>query len=347
MGERSGPHRTGRVSMARVAEIAGVSQKTVSRVVNDEAHVRPDVRERVHEAIRVSGYRPNAAARALVTRRTRRIGAVVSGTSRHGPSAQMTAVETAVRNAGYALAITRTDDADPSVLQKAIDHLADDGAEGIVLVESIDLGGAVLHAPQGTEFLTLGETPVTDSPQEQCVARDELAAAADATEHLLALGHATVHHIAGPSTWISSHLRRAGWQRALDESRAVVPPTAEGDWSPGGGYDAMIRLLQSDTCTAVFVANDQMAIGAIHAIERSGRRVPEDISVVGFDDIDVASFLSVPLTTVQQDFDETARIGVHRLIHALEGHPLTQAPRLIPAPLVVRSSSGRPPTSRS
>jgi DNA-binding LacI/PurR family transcriptional regulator len=337
--------RSGRVSMTMVAELAGVSQKTVSRVINSEPHVKREVRERVEEAIRTSGYRPNAAARALVTKRSRRIGAVACGASWHGPNAQVAAVERAVRNVGYTLAMTRAEGADPAVIQEAIDRLADDGAEGVILVEPLDLGEATLHAPQGSEFLTFGDSPVTDSAREQCVGRDERSGAFDVTEHLLALGHGTVHHVAGPATWISSRLRVDGWRRALEESGIPIPATIEADWSPRGGFDAMNRLLKNGGCTAVFAANDQMAIGAMRAVELAGLRVPDDVSVAGFDDLDVAEYLAVPLTTVKQDFDETARIGVHRLIRAIEGQPLAPTPRLIPAPLVVRASSMRPPRS--
>jgi DNA-binding LacI/PurR family transcriptional regulator len=335
--------RPGRVSMTTVAQLAGVSQKTVSRVINGEPHVKTEVRDRVEEAIRTSGYRPNAAARALVTNRTRRIGAVACGASWYGPNAQVAAVERAVRNAGYTLAMTRAESADTQVIQEAIDRLADDGAEGVILVEPLDLGEATLHAPQGPEFLTFGESPVTDSPREQCVGRDEGSGAFDVTEHLLALGHQTVHHIAGPATWISTRLRVDGWRRALEESDAHIPEAIEADWSPRGGFDAMNGLLKNGGCTAVFAANDQMAIGAMRAIELAGLQVPDDVSVVGFDDIDVAEYLTVPLTTVRQDFDETARLGVHRLIRAIEGHSPTTTPRLIAAPLVTRASSARPP----
>lgn len=335
--------RARRVSMTDVARIAGVSQKTVSRVINDEPYVTDAVRERVLEVIDRVGFRPNEAARALVTQRTRRIGVVaMGGTAFYGPTSVLAGVESVARGAGYALSVMRTDPGEGADIQAAIDALAGQGAEAIVISEPVDFGRGPLSIPDGVEVLTFGMAPVTSSPRELVIGADEEASSRDATEHLLVQGHTTVHHVAGPMNWLSSQRRREGWQRALADEGAPVTEPVEGDWTPAGGYAAMAAILESGPCTAVFVANDQMAIGAMSAIQAAGLRVPEDVAVVGFDDIDVSAYLPVPLTTVRQDFAETSRIGMHRLLRALDGHAPESTHRTLRAHLVIRESSRNP-----
>ncbi|GAA1726756.1 LacI family DNA-binding transcriptional regulator [Brachybacterium phenoliresistens] len=331
------------VSMVDVARRAGVSQKTVSRVVNGEPHVREELRDRIHEAIRELGYRPNAAARSLVTRRTRRIGVVAFGAALYGPSSVIAAIESVARADGYALSILRTETLDRHEVQGAVDALLDQGVEGIVLSEPLYLGGAALQVPEDVAVLTIGSQGLSDREDELVVGADEFSAALLATGHLLALGHASVHHIAGPDAWVSSRLRRDGWRSALEGEGLEVPEVARGDWSPRSGFTAMQTLLREAAPTAVFVANDQMAIGAIAAIEQAGMRVPQDVSIVGFDDLDVAEYLSTPLTTMRQEFGVFARLGMARLIRTIDGTPPAEVRQLVPASLVTRATTGRPP----
>lgn len=336
--------RIRRVSMTDVARIAGVSQKTVSRVINDEPYVTDSIRERVLAVVEQVGFRPNEAARALVTQRSRRIGVVaLGGTAFYGPSSVLAEVEAVSRGAGYALSVVRTDPGAGADIQAAIDTLVGQGAEAIVISEPVDFGRGPLSVPDGIEVLTFGMRPVTSSPRELVIGADESAGARDATEHLLVQGHATVHHIAGPMNWQSSRTRRDGWRSALDDEGVPVPAVVESDWTPAGGYEAMRSLIADATaelpCTAVFVANDQMAIGAMAAIRDAGLRAPEHIAVIGFDDIDVAAFQAVPLSTVRQNFAETSRVGMHRLLRALDGHAPGTAHRKLQAQLIIRESS--------
>ncbi|GAA4784231.1 LacI family DNA-binding transcriptional regulator [Microbacterium gilvum] len=338
--------RARRVSMVDVAREAGVSQKTVSRVVNDEPYVAVDVRERVLAVIERLGFRPNAAARALVTRRSHRIGVVaMGGTTLHGPTSVLAGVEAAARRAGYTLSVIRTEPGGRDEIQAAVDALAGQGVEAVVISEPVDVGGAPIDIPEGVEVLTFGMGNATSHPRELVVGADESGCARDATDHLLAQGHAVVDHIAGPSDWLSSRSRTAGWRRALVDGGVAPPEPVAGDWTPAGGFSAMSALIDRGGCTAVFVANDQMAIGAMSAIQRAGLRVPEDVAVVGFDDIDVAAYLAVPLTTVRQDFAETSRVGMHRLLRALDGHVHDDLHRTLPAQLVIRASSTASPAA--
>jgi len=331
------------VSMVDVAAHAQVSQKTVSRVVNMEPHVREEVRLRVQNAIKELGFRPNAAARSLVTRRTRRIGIVALGTTFYGPLSSLSALESVARADGYSLSIHRTDLTDRSEMQSAVDSLLDEGVEGIVLSEPMHFEDEPLAVHPDTGVLTLGARGLTDREDEILAGSDEASGARLATEHLLTLGHATVHHISGPEIWVATQLRRDGWKETLAEHGAEIPETVSGNWSPQSGFEAMNRLLHSGRRpSAVFVANDQMAIGAISAIEAEGLDVPGDISVIGFDDIDVSEFLSTPLTTLRQEFTLAAHYGMNQLIQAIDGSTPKATPRLVPLSFVKRATTAPP-----
>lgn len=333
-------------SMTDVAALAGVSQKTVSRVVNDEPHVTETVRAKVEAAIVELGFRPNAAARSLKSQRSRRVGLITIGTNLYGPTAMLTGVEQACRTNGYALAVVRTVTALADELQPAVDSLVEQGVEAIVLSEPVENQMDQLRMPDGVTILTLGPPDVADRANTLAVGLDETGAAFAATDHLLALGHETVWHIAGPANWTSSQRRTTGWRAALQDAGVAEHAPVEGDWSPQSGHDAMRSLLTRPDVTAVFVANDQMAIGAMSAIQHVGLSVPRDISIVGFDDMPIAAFLSTPLTTIRQDFDEATRLAMHRLFRTLEGHPPAERHRMLPGQLVTRATSAPPSDER-
>ncbi|MGO1198800.1 MAG: LacI family DNA-binding transcriptional regulator [Dermabacteraceae bacterium] len=332
------------VSMMDVAAHAQVSQKTVSRVVNGEPYVREELRLRVQSAIKELDFRPNAAARSLVTRRTRRIGVVTLGTAFHGPTSSLAALETVARADGYSLSVHRTDSTDRDEIQSAVDTLLNEGAEGIVLSEPKHLEGPPLQIRGDVAVLTLGARGLTDREDELVIGADEEAGGRLATQHLLDLGHRTVHHIAGPSAWVSSQLRQQGWESALRENDATVPGVVAGDWSPRSGFKAMGQLLQDSPVplTAVFVANDQMAIGAISAVAGQGLTVPGDVSIVGFDDIDVTEFLPTPLTTLRQEFSLAAQQGINALIRTIDGDVPDDVRKLVPLSFVNRSTTAPP-----
>lgn len=332
------------VSMTDVAAHAQVSQKTVSRVVNGEPYVREEVRLRVQSSIKELGFRPNAAARSLVTRRTRRIGVVALGTAFHGPTSALAALESVARTERYSLSIHRTDSTERDEIQSAVDTLLDEGVEGIVLSEPKRFAGDPLEIRGDVAVLTLGARGLTPREDELVVGADEESGGRLATEHLLGLGHRTVHHIAGPNAWVSSQLREDGWSAALRDHSLEIPQLVSGDWSPRSGLLAMSRLLDAASPpTAVFVANDQMAVGAMSVIAARGLDVPSDISVVGFDDIDVAEFLPTPLTTLRQEFTRAAHHGMTALIRAIDGSLPENTRHLVPLSFIDRASTSRPP----
>jgi DNA-binding LacI/PurR family transcriptional regulator len=333
--------------MTDVARRAGVSQKTVSRVVNHEPHVTNEIRAKVQAVIDELGFRPNAAARALVTRRNQRIGMITPSTSLYGPASILEGVDDALRGSGYHLSVARTQGDSVADLQAAIDELVAQDIAGLVLSEPIDLGHPELRLPNGLPVLSFGSpaAPTSDErPDELVMGADETAGARSATDHLLALGHRTVHHIAGTEGWAATARRVEGWLGALADAGVTAPAVVHGGWTPRSGYEAAAELLRRSGVTAIFAANDHMAVGAIRAVEEVGLRVPHDVSVVGFDDAPEAEYLSTALTTVRQDFAEVTRLAMHRLVRTIEGRPPAERHRLIPAQLVVRESAAPPPS---
>ncbi|MEU6914951.1 LacI family DNA-binding transcriptional regulator [Streptomyces olindensis] len=348
---RRGARRGGSSGAPRsvdVAQLAGVSQKTVSRVYNDEPYVSAEVRRRVLEAGEELGYRMNHAARALASGRTRSIGVVTLGTALYGPASLIMGVERAVRDTGYALRVVNTVEGDPTGVAGAVDSLLEQGVDGIVISEPIDDGhGEDLSARGDVPVLVLGAPPpATPKTLAAGVGADLMARTA--TEYLLELGHETVHHLAGPQRWYAARDRLEGWRTTLAAHGRAIPPVVEGDWSAATGYAAGRELAADHDMTAVFAANDDMAIGLIRALAEAGRRVPEDVSVVGFDDIPVAAYVTPPLTTMRQPFDAAAQEGLKRLVHSIENPDAPPMPASEPpVDLVIRASTAPPPPRKT
>ncbi|WP_327319448.1 LacI family DNA-binding transcriptional regulator [Streptomyces sp. NBC_01235] len=323
--------------MTEVARAAGVSQKTVSRVVNGEPHVSPGVRDRVLRVIRELDYRPNTAARALLLGRYRRIGVVSLGSALHGPTSLLFGLEKAVQRAGYAFALATTSEGRGSDV--AAESLLEQGVDGVVLVEPIDVGKPTRL---NTDLPVVGLCAPVDTAagRSAVVQADGVAAARMATEHLLALGHRTVWHVPGPQDWFSARDRVRGWREALAAAGAPEPPLpADGDWTPASGYAAGRELARLPDVTAVFAANDEMAIGLVRAFVEVGLTVPHDVSVVGFDDIPAAAYLSPPLTTLRQDFAAVTDHAVAVLTATIENRPPPPRPTGLAVELRVRSST--------
>lgn len=327
--------------MHDVARLAGVSHQTVSRVLNGHPNVRPDTRDRVLQAIRQLNYRPNALARGLVTRRSRTIGVISFDTRLFGPASTLLAIEHAARVAGYAVTISSLADLDASSVRSAVAALAAQPVDGAIVIAPREGAAQGLRDLRpGLPLVAVeagygGETPV--------VSVDQFGGAQLATEHLLSLGHRTVWHIAGPADWLEARERIEGWRSSLADAGAAAPPLLRGDWSPESGYRAGLELAERPEVTAVFAANDQMALGAMHAFHERGMRVPANVSIVGFDNIPESAFLIPSLTTVYQDFDEVGRRGLQLLVDIMHGDPEhVELPGRVEAALVTRQSSAPP-----
>jgi len=325
-------------TMGDVAKLAGVSPQTVSRVVNAREYVGGDTRERVLMAMRELSYRPNRAAQALVTGHSNTLGVISIDTVAFGPSSVLLGLEHAARAQGYFVSIARLAALDRSSLLQALDQLQRQRVEGILLNAGQD---GITHALD-RRVMDVPLVAVEDTTEAlvPIVAVDQVAGAVAATRLLLDLGHRNVAHIAGPRDWSSARRRMEGWRAVLESAEVPVPPPLFGDWSVRSGYELGALLAEDREVTAVFAANDEMALGAMRAMFEAGRAVPGDVSIVGFDDVPFARYLTPPLTTVRQDFEEIGQRSVHLLLNAIHGIEDSRVRAAITPELVVRDSTG-------
>jgi LacI family transcriptional regulator len=315
--------------MADVAREAGVSAMTVSRVINGHPSVTDETRARVRVAIDGLDYRADAAARMLAGGRSHVLGVVSVQPGGYGPTVSLYAIESAARAAGQLVSFITVADPTSANLSTAITSLRSAHAEGVVVIARLQ---STLDALAALDVPVPVVVIATDDATSDVVGVDQELGARLATRHLLELGHETVHHLRGPRRWIDADARADGWRKELRSQRRKIGHCILGDWTPDSGYTAGQRLAAEPGVTAVFAANDNMAVGLLLAFEEAGRRVPEDVSVVGFDDIAVAGFLKPPLTTVRQPFDTLARAAVEQVLMAIDGEAhtnVTITPRLV------------------
>jgi DNA-binding LacI/PurR family transcriptional regulator len=282
--------------------------------------------------------------RGPVTRRSPAMGLVAFDTALAGPTSTVYAITRAARAAGHPLTVVSARSLDASSVAAAVETLRCRAVDGVLAVAPTDLALAALaRIPVDVPLLAVGAGQAEGVP---VVGVDNLAGAAAATRHLLHVGHGTVHHIAGPAGWPEARERVAGWRVALQRAGVPIGIVLAGDWSVRSGYEAARHLAGAPGVTAIFCANDQMALGALRALHLAGRAVPEEISVVGFDDIPEAPFLRPPLTTVRQDLAALGRASIDLLVgHITDGGPIRRHVR-IPPTLVERDSTARPSCER-
>ena len=329
--------------MSDVARLAGVSHQTVSRVINDSEHVREETRERVLRAMRQLNYRPNSVARALVTGRSNTLGVVSFDTTLYGPASTLYGIEQAAHEAGYFITIASLKAFDRASVLDAVERLRILGVDGILVIAPQETASrALLRTPAGVPLVALEAGPTDVVPVASI---DQFAGAAKATSHLLELGHRSVVHVAGPGDWLEAQLRVAGWRATLQAASIPVPEPLAGDWSPRSGYEIGQTLAADEGLTAIFVANDQMALGVLRALHEAGRRIPEDVSVVGFDDVPESPYFTPPLTTIRQDFDEMGRRGLKLLLETMEEPDGPPRHLEVEPELIVRSSTAAPPSA--
>ncbi|WP_229702623.1 LacI family DNA-binding transcriptional regulator [Microbacterium murale] len=328
---------SGRVSMAMVAGRAGVSGQTVSRVVNGSPRVDPATRARVEKAMVELGYRPHRAARALRTGRTQTIGLVVTTLATVGNSRMLQATAEAAEERGYALLLVTAGD----TVSDAFERLRDQGVDGAIVLNEASALATAEDRPQGLRLV------VVDAPADSgllVVHSDHAGGAAAATRRLLALGHENVWHLAGPADSFAAAERERGWRETLQTEGITPNPLVRGDWSAESGYLAAVELAEA---TAVFSANDQMALGLIRGFAEQGHVVPDQVSVIGFDDVPDAANYRPPLTTVRQDFTALAVAAVDALVAEIEGEVTEVAAsdqdvrRIIGTRLIERHSTAR------
>lgn len=334
------PHpRRQRVSMADVAAHAGVSAQTVSRVANGSGTVVPATRERVIRAMNELGYRPNSAARALKLGSFRTIGVLSQTLSTIGDVRTIEAIAASAAEEGYAttlIPVHATGQADVDRLFSRLQELAVDAL--ILNLEAPQLGHAAQMLPPGVPVVYMDP----DAPgAEVIVDTDQVGGARQATEHLLGLGHETVWHIAGPEASRPAGRRIDGWRATLEAAGRPVPAIVRGDWSVESGYLAGQRIASREDVTAVFCANDQMALGLYRALAEAGRSVPRDVSVVGFDDTTDGRAYAPPLTSVHHEFADVGRRCIAAAL-ALARDESAEPLSVVGTELIVRESTAPP-----
>lgn len=330
-------------SMADVARLAGISHQTVSRVLNGHPNVRERTRLRVRAAIEELGYRPNWAARALATGKSQHIGVVAQNSTLFGPTSLLAAFELAAAAHGFVVSVRRVRVLDRSSIAQAVEHHREQRVAGIVVMAPTAAAGeALAEVPTDIPLVTVDGDPERSSP---LVTVDQEAGARLATRHLLDAGHATVWHVAGPADWFDAAGRIRGWHQALEAAGAEVPPVSPADWSAASGYRAGLLLARMSEVTAVFAANDHLALGILRAMSEQGRSVPGEVSVVGFDDVPEAPYFIPPLTTVRPDFDNVATEALNLLMDRIAEPRDGASRRTITPTLVERSSVAAPPAA--
>lgn len=323
-------------SIRDVARLAGVSHQTVSRVLNDHPSIRPETKKRVQDAIAVLDYKPNLAARALVTSRSRTIGVLSATIGEFGPTSSIASIEDAARAEGYSVTTVNLPETTAEAIGDAVRQLTREQVSGIVvLAPQVRVFNVLRGMAVGVPFVSLQTASGSDGVS---LSADQVAGARAVTEHLISLGHSDIIHLAGPQDWIEAESRMRGYLEALREADLPTFPPIRGDWTADFGHFAGTELARRRDFTAVFAANDLMAIGLMHGFRDAGIEVPRQVSVVGFDDIPVAAHVWPPLTTVHQDFPVLGQRAVHILLAEIQGEPVPEFGPVEPR-LRLRSSS--------
>ena len=314
--------------MADVAKLAGVSLQTVSRVVNGRAEVSISTRARVEAAMTMLDYRPNSAARALASGRTSTLGVVRVDTALHGPASTLFGIERAAHAAGYHVSVASQRWLDLDSVMDAVERLRRQGVDGILVVGPLREATPTLRRLRANvPLVTVEGWPDDGLPG---VSADHFAGGFLATRHLVSLGHAGVWHLAGPESSIDAQLRMRGWRAALDGSS--IPPVLQGDWSAASGYALGADILARPEITAVFAANDQMALGLLRRLHERGR----SLAIVGYDDLPESAYFHPPLTSVRWDFLELGQRAVTLLLDEIAERGGAIAHVTIAPTLVVR-----------
>ncbi|RMF03994.1 MAG: LacI family transcriptional regulator [Chloroflexi bacterium] len=336
-----------RATIKDVAALAGVSYQTVSRVINNQPGVTDSTRGRVEQAIESLGYRPSLAARSLPRRRFFIIGLIIPYTADYlfrDPHllAQISGIDAEANAHGYNVLLSTAGDSG-SGLEAYERFVRNQFADGALVIETASgKAGGELLAGQDYPFVGLGYGEATSSPYT--VHANDREGARRAVRHLLEQGHRRIGLINGPLTGavVASEERLAGYRQVLAEADIPFEPAlmVYGDYTRASGQAAARQLLaQPNPPTAIFALNDRMAIGAIHAIRAAGLRVPEDVAVVGFDDIPIAADFDPPLTTVRQPSKEVGRMAARMLFQLINGEAVTTAKVVLPAELIIRQST--------
>lgn len=335
-----------KVTMKHVAKMADVSVQTVSAVINNKPGITKETTERVNHAIAQLGYRPFSVARSLRTGETRTIAMVVSDIANPSFSTMASTAEDYVHEMGYTLFLYNTHDdieREASYIRMASQRWVD----GMLVVPARDHAESLASLQKaGIPFVVIDRTP--DRYEGPLVMMDHCQAGTLAANYLLKLGHIRLGHISGPMRLRLARDRQEGFVAAIHKyglDGALLGESA--GWSCGDGYSAMQKMIlragsRQKLPTALFCASDRLAIGAILALSEAGYRVPEDVSIIGLDDIEVSAYQVPPLTTICQPFAEIGKRGIKMLLDLMNHHPIEQNQILIQPELIIRQSTAAP-----
>lgn len=327
-----------RATIRDVAALAGVSYQTVSRVINQDDRVRPSTRQRVEAAITELGFRPNAIARSMATGSTQTFTCLAPNLTDYTFARIIEGAEHEARRHGYYLFSASAEDED--TFATLVDQLVTSRRTEGLLVINPYADGRHRHLPANVPTVYVGARPRQEAVDS--VALDDEGAARIATEHLLAQGHRRIALICGPMSEDCSQDRLAGYQAALAAAGIAIDPclVQEGDWSATSGYQAWQRLATlRDRPTAVFAQNDRMAVGVLRAVREAGLRVPDQVAVIGVDDMPLASYFDPALTTMRQDLAEIGRVAAQLLLRAVADPTAPRQHLRLPADLIIREST--------
>ena len=334
---RSDFHPPKAATIKDVAARSGVSYQTVSRVVNGSPHVKGETRVRVAAAMAELRYRPNNAARHLVSRRSKVIGFVGSITF-YGPARIMVSVEETAKKQGYHVMFSELPEVNPEEVRSAIDELCARQVDGIVILIPLQLEmDFIRNVCRDVPFIAID---VDLGPSVPAVMVDQERGSQLAVRHVTQLGHRDIAFICGPSRWRAARLRTEGWMKALSRTGLLPGPVLEGDWSARSGYKAALELIRRHRgrFTAVVAANDHMALGALSAFHENRISVPDEVSVIGYDGMPESEFYQPPLSTIYQDFAALGEVGVEYLLEMMN-RPGAGAKRYLLKPKLIKRES--------
>ncbi len=349
-GTRRGTRETMYVTLQDVAALAGVSAKTVSRVVNNQGEIKESTRQRIQAAIDELGYRPNILARSLIHQRTNTVAVVAWGIDYFGPSRTMIGIEQQADELGYSLLLSLVSDPETHDQERVLDTLLARRVDGIIwAVPEVGENRAWINSARLEALPPIIFLSMSAQPGITIIAVDNQSGSRQATRHLIDQGRRKIGMITGPMAWWEARERYAGWKTTMIEAglASAGHQVVESYWSAAGGERAMQQLLrQFPDMDAVYASSDQIALGALGAVHTSGRSVPDDLAIVGFDNMPESAYFWPPLTTVYQKLAHVGRTAVQQLHQMIEARraqegPLEAVMTAIEPELITRASSGR------
>ncbi len=326
--------------MKDVARVAGVSTSTVSHVINNDRFVSEAIREKVEAAVKSLNYAPSALARSLKLNQTRTIGMLITASTNPFYSELVRGVERSCFERGYSLVLCNTE-GDEQRMNRNLETLMQKRVDGLLLLctETHQPSPEIMQRYPSVPTVMMDWAPfdgTSDLIQDNSLLGGDMA-----TQHLIDKGHTRIACITGPLDKTPARLRLEGFLVAMDRAGLPVPDGYQitGDFEFSGGFEAMQSLLaQKDRPQAVFIGNDAMAVGAYQALYQAGLRVPDDIAVVGYDDIELAQYMTPPLTTIHQPKDELGELAIDVLIHRI-AQPALQPQKLQLTPVLMERGS--------